>query len=126
VAKAFAWALREVDADQLAHRAGGFVGGGMCIVNEAATILEELLQPELDDMVRRAALGLDDSVRLIALGLLRGLANCRGGAENGSVLAHAGPDVTDDLALSRDTLTKAGIDLPDDPLEELSSEPSER
>jgi hypothetical protein len=57
----------------------------------------------------------------MALGLLRGLANCRAGVKDGTVLAYAGPDVTDDLAWSvRDALSKAGLNLPDDLLEDLS------
>ncbi|MGH9043603.1 MAG: hypothetical protein ACRDVP_01980, partial [Acidimicrobiales bacterium] len=56
------------------------------------------------------------------LGLLRGLANCREDVEEGTVLAYAGPDVTDDLAWTvRDALSKAGLDLPDEVLEDLSS-----
>ena len=49
------------------------------------------------------------------------LANCQQNVEDGTVLAYAGPDVTDDLAWSvRDTLAKAGVDLPDVMLEDLS------
>jgi hypothetical protein len=56
-----------------------------------------------------------------ALGLLRGLANCRDGVEDGTVLAYAGPDVTDDLAWSvRDTVAKSHVDLPDEVLDDLS------
>jgi len=75
---------------------GGVRGG-----DEAASeILEELLQPELNDLSRRAALGLHDAARQMAIGLLRGLANCRDDIPDGTVLAYAGPDVTDDLAWS--------------------------
>lgn len=122
VAESLEWALREADADQLAHRAGRVRGRGYVHENEAAgEILEELLRPELDDLSRRAALGLHDAARQLALGLLRGLANCREDVDDGTVLAYAGPDVTDDLAWSvRDTLTKAGLNLPDDILEDPS------
>ena len=122
VAESIEWALREADADQLAHRAGRVRGRGYVHENEAAReILQELLQPELDDIARRAALGLHDATRHIALGLLRGLANCGEDVEAGTVLAYAGPDVTDDLAWSvRDALEKAGLDLPEEALEGLS------
>jgi hypothetical protein len=121
VAEAIEWTLRDADADQLAHRAGRVRGRGYVEVNEAAReILEELLQPELADLTRRAALGLHDGARQIALGLLRGLARCQHNVEDGTVLAYAGPDVTDDLAwYVRDTVAKAGVDLPDDMLEDL-------
>lgn len=122
VAESLEWALREAEVDQLAHRAGRVRGRGYVHENEAAyEILDELLQPELGDLSRRAALGLHDAARQIALGLLHGLANCREGIEDGTVLAYAGPDVTDDLAWSvRDALSKAGLNLPDDVLEDLS------
>ncbi|MGH9292285.1 MAG: hypothetical protein ACRDZ6_05850 [Acidimicrobiales bacterium] len=122
VAESLELALRGADADQLAHRAGRVRGRGYVEVNEAAgEILGELLQAELDDLSRRAALGLHDEARQLALGLLRGLANCREDVEDGTVLAYAGPDVTDDLAWSvRDALSKAGLDLPDEVLEDLS------
>jgi hypothetical protein len=121
VAEAIEWALRDADADQLAHRAGRVRGRGYVHENEAASeILEELLQPELADLSRRAALGLHDGARQMALGLLRGLARCQHNVEDGTVLAYAGPDVTGDLAwYVRDTLAKAGVDLPDDMLEDL-------
>lgn len=122
VAESLEWALREADADQLAYRAGRVRGRGYVHENEAASeILEELLQPELDDIARRAALGLHNAARQIALGLLRGLANCREDVEDGTVLAYAGPDVTDDLAWSvRDALKKVDLDLPEEGLEDLS------
>ncbi|MDQ1440383.1 MAG: hypothetical protein QOG97_611 [Acidimicrobiaceae bacterium] len=113
VAEAIEWSLREADAEQLDYRAGRVRGRGYVHVNEAATgIVEELLQPELDDLIRRAALGLHDAARQIAIGLLRGLANCQIDVEVGTVRAYAGPDVTDDLVRSvRDTLAKADLDL---------------
>lgn len=122
VADSLERALREAEVDQLAHRAGRVRGRGYVHENEAAyEILEEILQRALDDLSRRAALGLHDVACQMALGLLRGLANCHEGVEDGTVLAYAGPDVTDDLAWSvRDALSKAGLNLPDDFLEDLS------
>lgn len=108
------WELRAADLDQLASRAGRVRGRGYVHESEAAAeILEELLRPELDDLARRAALGLATAARQIAIGLLRGLARCRAGVEAGTVLAYAGPDVTDELARSvRRALASANIDLP--------------
>jgi hypothetical protein len=116
VAESIEWTLREADADQLALRAGRVYGRGYVHENEAASeILGELLQPDLDDLARRAALGLHDAASQIGLGLLRGLAECRTAVEDGTVLAYAGPDVTDDLAWSVfDALAKAKVSLPDD------------
>lgn len=122
IAESLEWTLREADADQLAYRAGRVRGRGYVEVNEAASeILEELLQPEIDDLSRRAALGLDNAACQLALGLLRGLANCREDVEDGTVLAYAGPDVTDDLAWSvRDALNKADLSLPGEDLDDPS------
>lgn len=124
VAEDIEWTLREADADQLSYRAGRVRGRGYVHENEAASeILQELLQPELDDLARRAALGLHDAARQMALGLLRGLVNCQHNVEAGTVLAYAGPDVTDDLAWSvRDKLAKANLDLPEDLLEDLPAD----
>ena len=121
VADSIEWALRDADAAQLVYRAGRVRGRGYVHENEAASeILEEVLQPDLDDLARRAALGLDDAARQIGLGLLRGLANCRAGVQDGTVLAYAGPDVTDELAWSvREALTKANLNLPDDAFGDL-------
>jgi hypothetical protein len=124
VAESIEWALREAATDQLALRAGRVYGRGYVHENEAASeILSELLQPDLDDLARRAALGLHDAASQIGLGLLRGLAGCRTAVEDGTVLAYAGPDVTDDLAWSVfDALTKAKVSLPDDAPDNLPIE----
>jgi len=126
VAEAIEWELREADISQLAYRSGRVRGRGYVHENEAASeILEELLQPELDDLTRRAGLGLHDAARQIAIGLLRGLANCHN-VEDGTVLAYAGPDITDDLAWSvRNALAKADLDLPDDIVESLPPDQSD-
>ena len=123
VAESVARALRDANVDQLAHRAGRVRGRGYVHENEAASeILEELLQPDLEDLTRRARLGLDDAARKIGLGLLRGLATCRTRVEEGTLLAYAGPEVTDELAWSVfNALAKAGLTLPDDALEDLPS-----
>ena len=121
VAGSVAWALRDADINQLAQRSGRVRGRGYVHEGEAAgEILEELLQPDLDDLARRADLGLDDAARQIGLGLLRGLVRCRTAVNDGTVLAYGGSEVIDDLASSVvDALSKAGLTLPDDALGEL-------
>ena len=69
VAEAIEWALREADPDQLRllRRAGPWAWVRAC-ERSRSEILEELLQPELDDLARRAALGLQAAVSQLALG----------------------------------------------------------
>jgi hypothetical protein len=70
VAEAIEWALRGVEPDQLAYRSGPVRGRGYVHEHEAAQeILEELLQPELHDLTRRAAQGLHSPARQMAFGL---------------------------------------------------------
>ncbi|MGO8870388.1 MAG: hypothetical protein ACLQPH_03135 [Acidimicrobiales bacterium] len=123
VAALFQQTLREADADQLAVRAGRFFGGYVEVGEAASAILEELLQPELDDLARRAKLGLGDAAIQIGLGLLRGLAECRTAVIDGTVLAYAGEDVTDELAWSVcQALAEAKLTLPGDAFASLPSD----
>ncbi|MGP0110323.1 MAG: hypothetical protein ACLPR9_15940 [Acidimicrobiales bacterium] len=124
VAALFQQTLREADADQLALRAGRVLGRGYVEVGEAACeILEELLQSELDDLARRAKLGLDDAAIQIGLGLLRGLAECRNAVIDGTVLAYAGEDVTDGLAWSVcNAVADAKLTMPGDAFDNLPSD----
>ena len=97
--------------------AGRVRGRGYVHENEAAAeILEEVLQPALDDLARRAGLGLGDAAARIGLGLLWGVLRCRDAVEVGTVLAYAGPDMIDDLAASiEQVMAKANVRLPADP-----------
>ena len=117
VAESIEWELRAADLDHLASRAGRVRGRGYVHESEAtAEILEELLQPALDDMARRASLGLEDAAGRIGLGLLSGLSRCRDGVEMGTVLAYAGPDTIDELVRSvQRVMATANVRLPTDP-----------
>jgi hypothetical protein len=109
--------LRAADLSLLASRAGRVRGRGYVHENEAAAeILEELLQPALDDLARRASLGLGDAAGRVGVGLLMGISRCRHAVEMGTVLAYAGPDVVDDLAQSVEVaMAKVNVRLPADP-----------
>jgi hypothetical protein len=121
VAEDVAAALRWIDVDQLAGRAGRVRGRGYVHESEAAyELLEEAVQPYLDDLQRRVALGMPEAVLGLGVGIIRGLAQCRTGVEDGSVLAYAGEDVVDELAESVSTaLRDAGVDVPDEELDNL-------
>jgi hypothetical protein len=107
----------ELRAADLALCAGRGRGRGYVHENEAAAeILEELLQPALNDLARRASLDLGDAAGRIGLGLLRGISRCRDAVEMGTVLAYAGPDVVDDLAQFVElAMAKLKVPLPADP-----------
>jgi hypothetical protein len=76
--------------------------------------VHEVLDPFLDDVRRRAGLGLLGAAGAVATGIVAGLYEVRD-SEDGSVLAYAGPDSPGDLA--DEVLREAGrlgVELPDD------------
>ncbi|MGH8990637.1 MAG: hypothetical protein ACRDZ7_03820 [Acidimicrobiia bacterium] len=120
VADEVVWALENLSLNDLAARAGRQPGRGYVHENEAAwELLEEALQPFVDDVGRRARLGMAAAAGHVALGILAGLFQCRE-AEDGSVLAYAGaPDATRDLAeWVAAEARKDGLDLTPDALDE--------
>ena len=105
-------ALCGLDIEELNGRAGYHRGVGYVDPSEAADeILDEALQPFLDDLQRRARLGLVSAAAEIAVGILRGLYRCRDGASE-SLLEYS-PDYAAERA--SDVLAqcgKLGIELP--------------
>ena len=72
------WAMGAHDIDELNGRAGYHSGRGYVDPGEAADeILDEALQPFLDDLARRAKLGLASAATKMAVGVLCGLYACR-------------------------------------------------
>ncbi len=83
-------ALQGLDIEELNTRAGYRPGRGYVHPAEAANeILDEALQPFLDDLQRRANLSMPVAVELAA-GILLGLYNCRHG--NSETLLEYSPD----------------------------------
>ncbi|MBW0110748.1 hypothetical protein I4I84_18685 [Pseudonocardia sp. KRD-182] len=84
-------------------------------MDAAAEILDELLQPFLDDLQRHARLGMTAAATEIAVGILHGLHRCRDGG-SGSLLEYS-PDFADERAAKvvRQCRTLA-VDLPIDDL----------
>jgi hypothetical protein len=77
-------ALRFVAIEELNSRAGYQPGVGYVHpVEAAAEILDELLQPYLDDLQRHAKLSMMAAAADLAVGILRGLHRCQdGGSES--------------------------------------------
>lgn len=105
-------ALQFLDIDELDSRAGYRPGFGYVEPAEAADeILDEALQPFLDDLQRRAGLGMGSAAAELAAGILLGLHNCRDG--NSETLVGYAPDYASQRAsvVVRDC-AKLGIELP--------------
>jgi len=105
-------ALRYLDIEELNGRAGYRPGVGYVDPGEAANeILDEALQPFLDDLARRAELGMTAAAVELAVGIVCGLYQCRdGGSES---LLEYSPDYPIERAANVvDRCAKLGIDLP--------------
>ena len=105
-------ALQGRDIEELNTRAGHRPGRGYVHPAEAADeILDEALQPFLDDLHRRAGFGMRSAAAELAAGILLGLYNCRHGTSE-TLLEYA-PDYAAERASAvvRDC-AKLGIELP--------------
>jgi hypothetical protein len=120
VADDVASALRFHDIDELNRRAGDHPDRGYVDPGEAADeILDEALQPFLDDLARRAELGMTAPAVEVAVGIMCGLYACRdAGSES---LMEYSPDYPIERAADVvDRCAKLGVDLPiDDLLESI-------
>lgn len=111
--------LRSADIYELNGRAGYQPGiGYVHPVEAAAEILDELLQPYLDDLRRHAELGMTATALDLAVGILQGLHRCRDGS-SGSLLEYS-PDYADESAAELVRQCGAsGVDLPVDGLTDV-------
>jgi len=115
-------ALHGLDIEELNTRAGHRPGRGYVDPAEAADeILDEALQPFLDDLQRRADLGIGSAAVEIAAGILLGLYNCRHG--DSETLLEYSPDYAAERASGVvSECEKLGIELPAVELLELMPE----
>jgi hypothetical protein len=120
VAEDVASALAGLDIDELNGRAGYRPGAGYVHENEAADeILDEALQPFLDDLDRRARLGHTRAAADLAAGILRGLYDCRDASPE--TLLEYTPDYPAERAAGLiDQCRRHRIDLPIDDLTDLT------
>jgi hypothetical protein len=105
-------ALRWLDIDELNTRAGHRPGVGYVDPAEAADeILDEALQPFLDDLHRRVGLGMGSAATEVAAGILLGLYKCReGGSE--TLLEYAPDYAAERASVVVSDCAKLGIELP--------------
>lgn len=108
-------ALRALDQVDLAARAGPTRYGYTEPTQAAWELLEEALEPWLDDIIRRAGLGLADAAISIAIGSIGALRRVEG-CDHDQLLLSWVPDFPAEATGNvREALRRAGID-PDDPL----------
>ncbi|WP_371779715.1 hypothetical protein [Streptosporangium subroseum] len=108
--------LRGLHLGDLAGRAGPrWDGGHVDPVDAAYELVQEAVQPYLDDVARRARAGARAAALEVGLGLLSGLYGCRHEDDPDLVLVQAGlPDVIDhqvDHVIA--AMDKAGLPIPD-------------
>jgi hypothetical protein len=114
-------ALKWLDIDEFNSRAGYRPGFGYLDPAEAADeILDETLQPFLDDLQRRAGLGMGSAATEVAAGILLGLYNCREGSSE--ALLECAPEYAAERAsVGLDDCAKLGIALPATELLDLTA-----
>jgi hypothetical protein len=105
-------ALQSADIDEINGRAGHQPGRGYVDPGEAADeILDEMLDPFIDDLERRARLGLNPAAAELAAGILLGLYQCREG--EAETLLEYSPDYAAERAAGLlSQYARLGIELP--------------
>jgi hypothetical protein len=112
IADDVASALKWLDVSELNTRAGYQPGFGYVNPAEAADeILDEALQPFLDDLQRRADLGMASAAAEVAAGILLGLYNCRDGSSE-TLLEYAPDYAAERASVVVNYCAKLGIELP--------------
>jgi hypothetical protein len=115
-------ALRCCDIDELSGRAGYHPGRGYVDPSEAAyEILDEALQPFLDDLTRRSELGMTAAAVELAVGILCGLYACRAPSSE-SLLEYAADFPVERAADVFERCAMLGVELPLDDLGQLISD----
>jgi hypothetical protein len=115
-------ALRYHDIDELNGRAGYRPGRGYVDPGEVADeILDEALQPFLDDLARRGELGMTAAAVELAVGIVCGLYACRG-AGSESLLEYSPDYAVERAGDVVDRCAELGLALPVDDLLEAVPE----
>ena len=115
VADAVAAELLALDQEDLAANAGRTRHGYVEPTEAAWSLLEAAVEPWLEDIARRAGLGLLDAARCLGLGIFEALERVREYTSNDELLVSWAPDFADETAdRVAHVLADAGIVLTDD------------
>jgi len=104
-------ALKWLDIDELNTRADHPGFGYVDPADAADEILDEALQPFLDDLQRRAGLGMASAAAEVAAGILLGLYNCRQGSSE-TLLEYAPDYAAERASAVLNDCAKLSIELP--------------
>jgi hypothetical protein len=111
VADAVATALLALDQEDLAANAGRTRYGYVEPTEAAWFLLEAAVEPWLEDITRRASLGLPDPARRLGLGILEALQRIEEHLRNDDLLVSWAPDFASETADQvAQVLADAGID----------------
>lgn len=114
VADAVAAALLALDQEDLAAHAGPTRHGYVEPTEAAWLLLEQAVDPWLEDITRRASLGLTEAARRLGLGILSALQGVGEHARDDDLLLSWAPDFPGETADHvRRALADAGIELAD-------------
>jgi hypothetical protein len=114
VASAVTAALLALDQEDLAANAGRTRYGYVEPTEAAWSLLEAAVEPWLEDIARRASLGLLDAVRRLGLGILEALDRIDQHTRNDDLLVSWAPDFAAETAdRVTQVLADAGVDLTD-------------
>lgn len=112
VASAMTAALLALDQEDLAANAGRTRHGYVEPTEAAWLLLEAAVEPWLEDITRRAHLGLADAARSVGLGILEALQRIEGDLRNDDLLVSWAPDFASETADQvAQVLADAGIHL---------------
>ena len=107
-------ALLALDQEDLAANAGRTRYGYVEPTEAAWSLLEAAVEPWLEDITRRASLGLIEAARRLGLGTLRALESAERHIRNDDLLVSWAPDFPDETAdRVVELLRDAGIELTD-------------
>ena len=114
VTNAVVAALLALDQEDLAARAGRTRYGYVEPTEAAWSLLEAAVEPWLEDITRRAGLGLTEAARRLGLGILEALQSVDRHIRNDDLLVSWAPDFPDETAdRVVELLSDVGVELTD-------------